>query len=65
MALKQERDEKRKREEEERKERARLKKEKAEAALKEKRGSVQGINTGKLIYLTYSKNTLLMHLFRC
>jgi hypothetical protein len=46
MALKQERDEKRKRDEEERKERLRIKKEKAEAALKEKRGSVQGINTG-------------------
>ena len=51
MALKQERDEKRKRDEEERKERARIKKEKAEAALKEKRGSVQGINTGKLIFI--------------
>jgi hypothetical protein len=48
MALKQERDEKRKRDEEERKERMRIKKEKAEAALKEKRGSVQGINTGKV-----------------
>lgn len=47
MALKQERDEKRKRDEEERKERMRIKKEKAEAALKEKRGSVQGINTGR------------------
>lgn len=45
MQLKQERDEKRKRDEEERKERLRIKKEKAEAALKEKRGSVQGINT--------------------
>lgn len=52
MVLKQERDEKRKRDEEERKERQRLKKEKAEAALKEKRGSVQGINTGNInIYL--------------
>lgn len=55
MVLQQERDEKRKREEEERKERARLKKEKAEAALKEKRGSVQGISTGELIYLTFIK----------
>lgn len=52
MALKQERDEKRKRDEEERKERMRIKKEKAEAALKEKRGSVQGINTGKPKLLT-------------
>lgn len=43
--IKQEREEKRKRDDEERKERLRLKKEKAEAALKEKRGSVQGINT--------------------
>ncbi|KAG1503645.1 hypothetical protein G6F53_010583 [Rhizopus delemar] len=45
MALKQEREEKRKREEEERKERMRIKKEKAEAALKEKRAPVEGIDT--------------------
>lgn len=45
MVIKQEREEKRKRDDEERKERLRIKKEKAEAALKEKRGSVQGINT--------------------
>lgn len=45
LVLKQERDEKRKRDDEERKERLRLKKEKAEAALKEKRESVQGIST--------------------
>ncbi len=47
MALKQEREEKRKREEEERKERMRIKKEKAEAALKEKRAPVEGIDTSR------------------
>lgn len=50
IALKQERDAKRKRDEEERKERMRIKKEKAEAALKEKRGSVHGINTGTFLF---------------
>ncbi|KAG1193609.1 hypothetical protein G6F70_009036 [Rhizopus microsporus] len=45
MAQRQEREEKKRREEEERKERMRLKKEKAEAALKEKRGPIEGIDT--------------------
>lgn len=48
MAQRQEREEKKRREEEERKERMRLKKEKAEAALKEKRGPIEGIDTSKI-----------------
>lgn len=51
MLIKQEREEKRKHDDEERKERLRIKKEKAEAALKEKRGSVQGISTGNILYI--------------
>lgn len=45
--MKQEREEKRKRDEEERKKRMEIKKQKAEAALKEKRSPIEGIDTSK------------------